>query len=174
MADQMYLPVYMAQLFEYSDWANRRYLDVAAGLPSEQLFHDHAQSWGSIYGVLEHMLIAEWLWLQRCKGHSPADYPDQAENPSVEDLRRRFDQLEAEWRSFLASQTGESLLQEIHYSTTKGVPYRLKLWQIMAHLANHSTHHRGELAAMFAILGIPHPEEDLNMYFLDRSGQKKA
>jgi uncharacterized damage-inducible protein DinB len=41
----------------------------------------------------------------------------------------------------------------------------------MGHLANHGTHHRGELAAMFALLEAAHPEEDWYLYFLGKSGQ---
>jgi uncharacterized damage-inducible protein DinB len=43
----------------------------------------------------------------------------------------------------------------------------------MAHLANHGTHHRGELAAMFAMLAAPHPEDDWLIYLLSQSGQIK-
>jgi uncharacterized damage-inducible protein DinB len=174
MADSLSFHAYLTQLYDYNDWANQHYLSVAAGLPPEQLFHDYAQSWGSIYGVLEHILAAEWLWLQRCKGNSPMSYPSKAGNQTAEALQRRYNELEGDLHSFLAAQTDQSLLQEIHYTNTKGIPYHLKLWQILAHAANHGTHHRGELAAMFAILGIPHPEEDWFLYFLERSGQRKA
>jgi uncharacterized damage-inducible protein DinB len=36
----------------------------------------------------------------------------------------------------------------------------------MAHLSNHGTYHRGELAAMFAMMNAPHPEEDWYLYYL--------
>ena len=51
--------------------------------------------------------------------------------------------------------------------------FRVPLWQMLMHLANHETHHRGELAAMFALMDVPHPEDEVIQYFLDRSGQKK-
>jgi uncharacterized damage-inducible protein DinB len=38
---------------------------------------------------------------------------------------------------------------------------------------NHNTHHRGELAAMFALMDVPHPEEEIVQYFLFKGGQKK-
>ncbi|MGH2521990.1 MAG: DinB family protein [Anaerolineales bacterium] len=37
----------------------------------------------------------------------------------------------------------------------------------MLHVANHGTHHRGELAAMLALLNAPHPEDDLLDYFIE-------
>jgi uncharacterized damage-inducible protein DinB len=39
------------------------------------------------------------------------------------------------------------------------------LWQLLGHVANHGTHHRGELAAMFAMMEAPHPEEDWYFFF---------
>jgi uncharacterized damage-inducible protein DinB len=42
----------------------------------------------------------------------------------------------------------------------------------MVHVVNHGTHHRGELAAIYASMGIPHPEEEVNQYFLFQSGQR--
>jgi uncharacterized damage-inducible protein DinB len=47
------------------------------------------------------------------------------------------------------------------------------LYQMLMHVANHETHHRGELAAMFALMNVPHPEEEVIQYFLNSSGQKK-
>jgi uncharacterized damage-inducible protein DinB len=44
---------------------------------------------------------------------------------------------------------------------------------MMVQPPNHNTHHRGELAGMFALMNIPHPEEEFIQYFLTVSGQKK-
>ena len=41
------------------------------------------------------------------------------------------------------------------------------------HIPNHETHHRGELAGMFALMNVAHPEDEVIQYFLDLSGQKK-
>jgi uncharacterized damage-inducible protein DinB len=76
-------------------------------------------------------------------------------------------------RAFLAEQTEESLLREIAYTNPKGQTFTLPLWQMAAHPPNHNTHHRGELAAMFALMNVPHPEEEVVQYFLVKSGQQK-
>jgi hypothetical protein len=49
----------------------------------------------------------------------------------------------------------------------------LFLWQMMAHVPNHNTHHRSELAAMFATMDVPHPEDETVQYFLIKSGQRQ-
>ncbi|MGD9093963.1 MAG: DinB family protein, partial [Anaerolineales bacterium] len=59
-------------------------------------------------------------------------------------------------------------------TNTIGNTYQLLTWQILAHVVNHNTHHRGELAAMFSAMGAPHHEDDWIQYFLDTSGQRAS
>ena len=76
-------------------------------------------------------------------------------------------------RAFISAQTDESLQAAITYANFSGGTFSVPLWQMLMHAANHETHHRGELAAMFALMDVPHPDEEVIQYFLDLSGQKK-
>lgn len=163
----------MAQLFDYHYWANRRMISVAAGLSIQQLHQEQGHSWGSIFGVLLHMLNAEWIWLRRWQGESPRAFMDLESFPSLAHLSARWAEQEREMRSFITAQTPQSLLSEVVYTSTRGETYHLPLWQMMVHVPNHATHHRGELAAMFALLDVPHPEEDWLHYFLYQSEQRQ-
>jgi uncharacterized damage-inducible protein DinB len=62
----------------------------------------------------------------------------------------------------------------VTYTNPKGETFTLPLWQMMAHVPNHNTHHRGELAAMFTLMNVAHPEEEVVQYFLVKSGQRQA
>lgn len=169
------LPAYLQQLYEYHYWANNRYLTVAQTLSTEQLHHQHGQGWGSVQGTLIHMMNAERLWLHRWRGKpgelSPPFY-ELSDLPTVAALRERWSAIEQEMRAFIAQQTVEALHQEITYTSTLGQSYCLTLWQMAAHMPNHATHHRGELATMFTALGVPHPEEEIVHYYLQQSGQR--
>ena len=167
----MNLPEYFVQLYDYTFWANARMLDAAEQLSPEQLFQEHGQSWGSVHGVLVHMLSAEWIWLRRWLGESPKAVLDPGDFPTLSALRARWRGNEDELRRFVAGQSQGSLQRLVTYTNTMGLAYTLPLWQLMAHAANHATHHRGELAAMFAMLEAPHPEDDWYRYFLEKSGQ---
>jgi uncharacterized damage-inducible protein DinB len=168
----MISPAYLLQLYEYHYWANRQFMDTAAGLNSEQLFQPQGHSWGSLFGVLLHMTHAEWIWLMRWKGISPAALPAQDQFPDLSSVRTRWNGLETEIMDFIRSLNSARLQQEIAYTNTSGNYYRLPLWQLMVHVPNHATHHRGELAAMFALMDIPHPEDDWLYYFLSTTGQR--
>ncbi len=168
----MDLPEYLRQLYEYHYWANRRILTAAGPLTAEQLHQQQGQSWGSVHGTLLHMMNAEWIWLRRWNGESPRAFLSPDDYPTLPALRERWDELEGEMLAFVAAQTQPSLERVLTYTTTAGQARSLILWQAMAHVPNHGTHHRAELAAMLASMSVPHPENDLNRYFLEKTGQR--
>src|SRR5713101_5881564 len=59
-------------LFDYTEWANGLAMNAAAKLSDENLRRDVGISHGSIFGTLLHMAGAEWIWLERWHGRSPA------------------------------------------------------------------------------------------------------
>ena len=59
-------------LFDYTEWANDLAFNAAGALPDESLRRDVGISHGSIFGTLLHMAGAEWIWLERWHGRSPA------------------------------------------------------------------------------------------------------
>jgi uncharacterized damage-inducible protein DinB len=170
----MNLPEYLHQLFDYSYWANKRYLAVAEGLTEEQLFRQHGHSWGDVYGILLHMLSSEAVWLKRWNGIFPKSHLSRDEFPTLVALRANWQKLQIDMRDFVKAQTDENLLALKTYTNFSGITYRVPLWQMLMHVVNHETHHRGELSAMFVLMNVPHPEEEVIQYFLDLSGQKKA
>jgi uncharacterized damage-inducible protein DinB len=167
----MQLPEYFVQLYDYNRWANQRSLAAASRLSHNQLFKDLGHSWGSVQAVLVHMMGAELIWLRRWQGISMNALLDPSEFPELDVLQGRWAEIDQELRAFVASQTAESLQREVHYRNTKGRAFSAQLWQLLAHLANHGTHHRGELAAMFTVLDAPHAEEDFYLYALIQNGQ---
>jgi uncharacterized damage-inducible protein DinB len=168
----MDFPDYLHQLYDYHYWANHRLLEAAAQLTDEQLHRDQGHSWGSVYGIVLHMLNAEWIWLRRWQGESPPTVHPREDLPTLAALRAYWATHETDMRAFVAAQTSASLAREVVYTNTQGKIYRLVLWQMMAHVPNHGSHHRGELAAIFALMDAPHPEDEWSYYFLEKSGQR--
>jgi uncharacterized damage-inducible protein DinB len=164
---------YITGAYDYSYWANRRYVAVAEALTAGQLHQPHGHSWGDVHSLLVHMMSSETVWLRRWRGESPAAPLNPAAYPTLAGLKSAWADVETQMRAFIGSQTEDSLQAVIAYSNFKGEAFRVPLWQLLMHVANHDTHHRGELAAMFALMNVPHPEEEVIQYFLDLSGQKK-
>ena len=164
---------YITAAYDYTYWANGRYFAVAEGLTAEQLHQMQGHSWGDVHGTLIHMMSSEWVWFERWHGTMPKGHLDNADFPTLASLKKRWIELEAEMRAFIDRQTEESLQSEITYTNFRGETFHVPLWQMLVHIVNHETHHRGELAAMYAQMGVVHPEEEMIQYFLNLSGQKK-
>jgi uncharacterized damage-inducible protein DinB len=168
----MQLKTYIEHLYDYNYWANKRYLAVAETLTEEQLFHQQGHSWGSVHAVMVHMMSSERMWPQRWKGKT-GSFLDPKDFPSIAHVREYWVDVEKNMRAFLAGQSEQSLLRDVTYTNPKGETFTLPLWQMVVQPPNHNTHHRGELAAMFALMDVAHPEEEIVQYFLIKSGQRK-
>jgi uncharacterized damage-inducible protein DinB len=160
-------------LFEYTRWANRRLFDPVAALPAGEAEREIGTqfSFPTLKGMLAHILGAEVIWLQRWQGESPTAILKGKDFPDLASLRARWDEQDAKMEAFLTSLTEADLSREIHYRSTKGEPFRLTLWALMQHVANHGTHHRSEVATMLTMVKGSPPLTDLVLYHLVRSGQ---
>ena len=168
----MQLKEYLEHLYEYNYWANKRYLAAAESLTEEQFLRQQGHSWDSVQAVLVHMMSSERMWPQRWRGEA-GTFLDPKDFPNAASIRDHWVDVEKNMRAVIAEQSEESLQWEVTYTNPTGEIFTLPLWQMMVQPPNHNTHHRGELAAMFALMNIPHPEEEIVQYFLVKSGQRK-
>lgn len=160
-------------LYEYNRWANERMLVACESLTLEQWSRSLGHSWGSVHGLLTHMFAAEVIWFSRWKGESPKKSHQAAEFPTFDDLERAWVQIELDLMQYIDSLGEKDLTREVTYTNTKGETYTNLLGHLMLHLANHSNHHRGELAAMLAVLNVAHPEDDLLFYLREKGHTHK-
>lgn len=140
-------------LYDFNRWANGRVLEAAEKLSPEQFTKDLQNSFPSVRDTLVHIMGAEWIWLKRWKGSSPKGLLAAPEFPTVLSIRNRWTEAEREQREFVAGVTEESLKKVIGYTNLKGKPYKYPLWQMLQHLVNHSTYHRGQVTTMLRQLG---------------------
>jgi uncharacterized damage-inducible protein DinB len=140
-------------------------LDAAAGLTPGELTRDFATADKSILGTLKHVYGADWAWVERLHGNSPAAYP--AEGPTtLEALTTDWPRLYTRWRETLAT---EDPNREVAYKTFKGDAYRSPVWQIVLHVVNHGSHHRGQVAGFLRSMGKTPPVLDLMMFYRQRN-----
>jgi uncharacterized damage-inducible protein DinB len=154
-------------LYEYHWWANRRLFGSAAGLGEEGAAREVGPqfSFPTIRRMFAHIYESDWVWLQRWKGVSPTKLPGD-EIPNLEVLRDRWDALEREQRAFIQELAVGDLGRAVSYRNTAGQAYRLPLWALLQHVANHATHHRSEIATMMTMSGGSPPPTDLVVYHL--------
>lgn len=153
-------------LYEYNRWANAKVLDAVSKLTPEQFARDLQSSHRSVRDTLAHILAAEWIWLERWNGVSPNALLDPADFPTVESVRKRLSEVENGCAEFIDGLTDESLGEAITYTNTKGEQWTYPLGQMLQHVVNHSTYHRGQVATMLRQLGAEVNPVDL-LVFMD-------
>ena len=161
----------LTSLFEYGEWVDQRLLEAAAALTPEQFTQKVLPGFGSVHLTLVHILGAEVLWVARWQGQSPKTILSPKELPTVPAIRERWAELIGERRASLAGMDEVDLAETMHWTNMRGQPFALPRWQVLLHCANHSTHHRSEVAAMLSELGHEPDSTDLLEFYLERAGQ---
>jgi uncharacterized damage-inducible protein DinB len=118
-------------------------------------------SHGGVRGTLAHILSTEWIWLERWKGVSPTRLLDEGEFEDIVALRDRWTLIEGHRADWFRGQTHPSLAAPISYRNTAGVPFEAPLWQLMQHVLNHSTYHRGQVTLLLRAVGARLASTDL-------------
>jgi len=157
------------RLAAYNEWANARVLRTVAELGGNQATKNLEGSFPSIRDTVSHIVATEWLWLRRWKGESPDSLPEWSVAADPELLRNKLDEIETERASFLSSLRDPDLKREISYRNLKGEPWRYSLADLLLHLINHSTYHRGQVATMLRQVGATPLPTDL-LVFRDEAG----
>ena len=162
----------LSSLYEYGAWVNQRLLEAAAALTEEQFTRKVLPGFGSVHLTLAHILGAEVLWFARWQGLSPKTMLSPSDLPTVPAIRERWAELIDERRAYFAALDEAELAATMHWTNMRGQPYALPRWQVMLHCANHSTHHRSEVAAMLTELGHEPDSTDLLEFYLEHAGQQ--
>jgi uncharacterized damage-inducible protein DinB len=157
------------RLLDYTEWANGLALDAAAKLPDEDLRREVQISHGSIFGTLRHMAAAEWIWLERWNGRSPAGKDAwllwTAEScPDVAGLNERWSDVVDRRSRYISDLDESQLAAELPFTLLSGDPNSMRLVDQMQHVVNHATLHRGQVVGMIRQLGIVPPSTDLLFY----------
>lgn len=157
------------ELYAYTRWANHRVLDAASHLSDEAFTKDLGSSFPSVRDTLVHILSAEWIWLSRWQGHSPTGVPDSWDVSTLDALRARWSEVEQNQRAFLSELTEAELGRTISYRNTKGEPFEQTMGQMLRHVVNHSTYHRGQVITLLRQLGAEAPTTDLILFYREKN-----
>ncbi|MDB5253835.1 MAG: hypothetical protein JWP27_3004 [Flaviaesturariibacter sp.] len=146
---------------DYNRWANSLLLDAVAALPPDVQEAQHISSFASLSQTALHLLDAESIWWQRLKLAEKIVRPSEGfsgDFRAVADALRKQDRTWLDW----LSETSEKMLQhEFIYYNSKKEPCKNAVWQMLLHLFNHSTFHRGQLITLLRQSGVTKlPETD--------------
>jgi uncharacterized damage-inducible protein DinB len=157
-------------LVDYHYWARDRMLDAVAALTPDQLTRDMGGSFRSVRDTVAHLYAAEWAWCSRWNGVSPTAFP--ADMPAdVAAIRARWSELESNVRAVLDRMGERGVDQVIEYKMISGDARASIFWQMLQHVVNHASYHRGQVTTMLRQLGAAPPQSmDLITFYRTMGG----
>ncbi len=153
---------------EYSAWASRRVLGAAAELSPDELNRDFGTADHSVLGTLVHVLGADRVWLARME-RLPNPVYSTEEDYNLSAPQTGWPAIHEQWRRWAATMTDETVRQELAYQDMKGRPWKQPIWQLVLHVVNHATHHRGQVSGFLRSMGRTPPPLDLIAVYRERS-----
>jgi uncharacterized damage-inducible protein DinB len=139
----------------YNLWANEIIYEAADRIPDEKYRADLGAFFGSIHGTLNHLVVADRVWMRRFSGEGPVQtnhdeilFEDRTELAAA---RRHEDRRIMAW---VESLTDDDLAARFTYRTiTTPVEVTQPRAPALAHFFNHQTHHRGQVHCLLTMAG---------------------
>ena len=144
----------------YNNWASRLLMDAARTLPAGELEKPTGISHHSILGTMTHLHFADWIWYTRVA----ESVPKPAETWDA--MEREWPELQQRWERFCDGLSEADLARPIPYRSIRGYDAVANVEQVVLHLVNHGTLHRGQVMGMIRQLGIVPPGTDLMHYYM--------
>lgn len=156
-----------ALMADYNRWMNTKLYEAAAQLTDQQLRQDRGAFFGSLYETLNHLAVADTIWLQRFAQHAALgdlqtamkDFPKptslrQPLATSFAELRNYRTRLDAVILQFAQQLTPAQLAETLRYANTSGKPQSRNFGAVLLHFFNHQTHHRGQASTLLFQAGV--------------------
>jgi uncharacterized damage-inducible protein DinB len=153
------------QLYAYNRWATEQHLQSVSHLSDERFRQDMGSSFASIRDTLVHIMSAEWVWLCRLQGTSPPGMPEAWKSLGLDEIARGWEEIDRSLQELVGRLEETVLDQPISYRNTAGQDFVSTRGQILRHVVNHSSYHRGQIVTMLRQLGAAAPATDLIAYY---------
>jgi len=160
-------PEFTQMMAHYNQWMNQRMYQAASGLVADELKKDQGAFFGSLFGTLQHIAVADTIWLLRFATH-PAGFasltplqngpkPTALNQPLFAhwaDLQAYRQQLDATLVAWSQEIEPAHMAHPLHYVTTAGVKQCKLFGPLLTHFFNHQTHHRGQASTLLHQCGV--------------------
>jgi len=165
------LKEYMLKQVDYHAWANTQLFNRIKELPNyETIFTEQIQSvFPSIKDTFAHIYVTDQVWLHILHGKSMNEaiqdresLRTEIENKSFLELEEMFDNMAKQYIDFLIT------IEDVNAVFVIENPYVGKLetsiLELVQHVVNHGTYHRGNITAMIRQLGHSSTMTDFVLY----------
>jgi len=133
---------------DYSVWATTKVSQILENADESILKKETPSSFNTIGKTVLHIWDAEYIWLRRLLGESLTDWPSKNfAGGRAEYLKGWLDNIKA-FKDHVAAKEKSYLQSEVSYRNTAGKAYSNTVEEIIYHVVNHGTFHRGQIITM--------------------------
>ena len=158
-------------LARYNRWINGKLYDACDALTDEARKQDRGAFFGSIHRTLNHLVVADQVWLKRfaqCGADNGMAFAslhagllDLPEAYTLDmllfegwaELKSKREQLDAAIEQLVADMPETYPQFIMRYGNSKGVQREHAAWMAITHFFNHQTHHRGQATTLITQAG---------------------
>ena len=144
----------LQQYAAYNVWANQRLIDCVLLLPEDSHVKEISSSFSSLHATLMHLWDAESIWWQRMKMHEVVTAPSRNFQGATRDVASALLHQGRLWESWIDGASVAAIEHVFHYQNTKREQFKQPIYQMLLHLFNHGTYHRGQLVTLLRQLGV--------------------
>jgi uncharacterized damage-inducible protein DinB len=154
------------RLLDYHYWARDVMLDAVTPLTPEQFTRQVESSFKSVRDTIAHVYAADLIWYTRWQGQSPSSLLSYDTFPDVASIRAAWLDLEGKVRA-LVNELGDAGVSRVfHYTLMSGAPGSTPFAEMLAHVVNHGSYHRGQLTTLLRQMDVPPPKSTDMITFL--------
>lgn len=144
----------LQRLFRYKAWANDELLTALAALDRESPIT------GLAIQALSHSYIVDRIFAAHLR-RMPHAYTsaNAAEMPQLDALSAEIRASDREYVDYVSALDSDRLTEQIDFTFTDGAPGRMSREEMLLHVINHGTGHRGQVSAVM-LLNSVQPAKD--------------
>ncbi|TAN04933.1 MAG: DUF664 domain-containing protein [Rhodanobacteraceae bacterium] len=155
----------LATLMRYKAWADTRLYAALASVPPDTLAKPTPVFAGSILRTLNHVCLIDVVWKSHLLG---VPHGFVTRNPEASRGLAELRQAQAATDAWYVRQaehlTPPQADETVHFAFIGGGTGAMTRGEIMLHVVNHTTYHRGHISAMLYLAGVQSPVTDLPVY----------
>lgn len=155
-------------LARYTAWANERLFDALASLPEGEAIAPRRTTFGNMLHTMNHVLVVDLIWQAHLEGRPHGFTARNTETtPSLDELRdaqRAMDDWYAAYADTLSAAAHDEV---VRFEFVGGGAGAMTRGDILLHVVNHKTYHRGVVADMISQVPSRPPVMDLPVFLRD-------
>jgi uncharacterized damage-inducible protein DinB len=165
----------LLKLLRYKTWANRLTFSSLSDLPDSELYKERETNFKTIISTLNHVYVVDDIFKAHLQGVPHGYSKRNTDQPlSIVELLNKQQVMDEWYINFIESIDGEELNNNITFEFVGGGEGNMSVSEILFHLVNHGTYHRGFVSDMMYQIPATPPANDFTVFLRDVYNNNKS